>query len=316
MAQDLTQYTKNVDAFFADLPTKEFEPALCIFCGKDQETKTLFHKNTMHIVRCGCGLVFNANQASIHALDHFYTKSRAMNDWSSFKHTDPETSRQKNKFALAVRFLLDKKVGSVLDIGCGAGLFLNLIREADEKVRLCGVDQGQTDHQANNVNFFRRNYEDFFNQFPRAMFDAITLWGVLEHVKDPLKLLRLCKNRINAGGHLIACVPNCESEVVERLMDICFTFCPQHLWYFNKTTLRRIFYQAGFLTKTNYTIESEALPLARHSLNLPPYQDMAQDTITVHNRVFGLAEWILHLEKGYKIVAIGSHSGSGNNTSP
>ena len=55
-------------------------------------------------------------------------------------------------------------------------------------------------------------FHDLFETFnPTARFDTIVLSHVLEHVIDPIQLLRQAKSWLNPGGRLFCAVPNANS---------------------------------------------------------------------------------------------------------
>ena len=51
-------------------------------------------------------------------------------------------------------------------------------------------------------------FEDFH---PTRQYDTILLGHVLEHVENPINVLKLCKLWIKRGGRIISAVPNCDS---------------------------------------------------------------------------------------------------------
>ncbi len=51
----------------------------------------------------------------------------------------------------------------------------------------------------------------FENYSPNRKFDNIVLGHVLEHVDDPVSILKLCKNWLNEGGVILSAVPNSHS---------------------------------------------------------------------------------------------------------
>lgn len=101
-----------------------------------------------------------------------------------------------------VKALISQKE-RVLDVGCGDGAFLSMIncdfkqgidlnREAVIKARYRGLN---VQHQS-------------LDSLPHSAFDTITLFQVLEHVTDPIGLLRSLFERLAPGGRLIISVPN------------------------------------------------------------------------------------------------------------
>jgi len=114
------------------------------------------------------------------------------------------------------RFFLTRKQfrgGRLLDIGCGDGLFLKF---ASKYYDAWGID---IDGEA--IKAARRKYHlanvyntmtmgEFIKRFPEVRFDVVTLFEVLEHVDDPLKLIRETYQVLKPRGILVLSVPNRE----------------------------------------------------------------------------------------------------------
>jgi len=224
----IVTYEEHVNHFFDLRKYVDFENSKCLFCEK--LFVTLFKKRSMVVVRCECGFVFNQRQPTQDTLNLFYN-SEALKIWNKLK-TNDDNERQNTKFKHSVDYILQHNFQSVLDVGCGSGYFLNLLKGVP---RLVGVDLGIEDKQGS-IEYRNQDYTTFFYE-SKETFDVISLWGVLEHVKDPHLLLYRAKKALNPNGVLMVCVPNCESEIVETIWGKCFTFCPQHLWYFSDVTL-------------------------------------------------------------------------------
>ena len=196
-----------------------------------------------------------------------------MTSWAELKQGAAEEARQTEKFEDTVKFLMERGVKSVLDVGCGTGKFLALLREQDPTMYLRGIEQNP---EASRIalkaadEVFRYPIDRYTSAQIRK-FDAVTLWGVLEHLKSPIEHLSALSEHINPGGFLVLCVPNVESRVVTRLWEKCFTFCPQHLWYFSQADLTKIVEKCGLKKVEATTIEPEYRPVMRAEGGWPPY---------------------------------------------
>jgi SAM-dependent methyltransferase len=78
-------------------------------------------------------------------------------------------------------------------------------------------------------------------------FDVVTMWHSLEHVHDPLAVLREARRVHVPGGRLIAAVPNIESLPFYVFGRSWFGLdLPRHLTHFSPKTLRAMLEVAGF----------------------------------------------------------------------
>jgi SAM-dependent methyltransferase len=92
----------------------------------------------------------------------------------------------------------------VLDVGCAEGFLGAMI--AERGYRVTGVDWPGTRHP-DTIEFHGANLEDGLGTLGGG-FDYIICADVLEHVRDPLRLLTECRERLAPGGTLIASLPN------------------------------------------------------------------------------------------------------------
>jgi 2-polyprenyl-3-methyl-5-hydroxy-6-metoxy-1,4-benzoquinol methylase len=112
--------------------------------------------------------------------------------------------------ALEVMGLNGSKTGSLLDVGCGSGEFLARMRALGWSVT--GVDPDPAAVQRGReagLEIFQGTIADV----PASQaFDAITLNHVIEHVSDPIALLKECSKRLApARGALLITTPNLNS---------------------------------------------------------------------------------------------------------
>tara|TARA_B100000929_G_scaffold15420_1_gene12346 strand:- start:3478 stop:4185 length:708 start_codon:yes stop_codon:yes gene_type:complete len=97
----------------------------------------------------------------------------------------------------------------VLDIGCGGGILTESI--AKQGALTTGIDASEeninvaTHHAFENnleINYFVTNAEEFSKK-NKGGFDLITCMELLEHVPDPLSIIKVSKKMIKPGGHII-----------------------------------------------------------------------------------------------------------------
>ncbi len=150
--------------------------------------------------------------------------------------------------------------GKLLDVGTAAGTFMAIAKKHGWDVRGCEPNawfcQWGKDHYNLDIDqgtLFEQNYAD-------GSFDIITLWDVIEHVPDPMKVLTACSKLLRPGGVLICTFPDINSWIA-RLMGRRWVFLMSvHLYYFTKTTFGNMAKTVG-LDVVNSTPHFQTLQL-------------------------------------------------------
>jgi 2-polyprenyl-3-methyl-5-hydroxy-6-metoxy-1,4-benzoquinol methylase len=145
---------------------------------------------------------------------------------------------------------------SLLDVGCGEGFTLEHFRQ--KSWSLLGLDYSDHGCAAHNpacLPFVQKG--DLYSNLAALIagerrFDVIWLDNVLEHVLDPLALLRSLRGLTKPGGVLVIEVPNDFSELQLQALDSgrvsrpFWVALPDHLSYFNKAGLVALCADAGW----------------------------------------------------------------------
>lgn len=302
-------FETNVLEYFDDLNDDAFEPSYCIFCNPSTYRYSFFHKRTMRVELCDCGFVYNNRQPKQEILNDFYKKSDAMKTWSEIKVSHSQKKRQDEKFDLTVSFLKER-IESICDIGCGTGYFLSKLPDTMERIGVDTHKESLRHAKKYGIDTYEMGIDEWLTKCKKEgkKFDAVSLWGVLEHVKKPIEILEKCRDIINRDGYIITCVPNVDSAVVRRFWKETFTFQPVHLWYFNHNTLIRAYKEAGFNYCDSWTIESEVKPLMRGLQGFGPYEPLPrwlEEKVMTEETLTKMHKEIILTSRGYKIVAIG-----------
>ncbi|MCS7316283.1 MAG: class I SAM-dependent methyltransferase [Bryobacterales bacterium] len=137
--------------------------------------------------------------------------------------------------------------GLVLDVGCGGGLFVRLLRERG--FRAIGLDlspkAAALAWQVNRVPVICANLRDA--PLPEASCAAITMFHVLEHLEDPTEYLEAAHRLLAPDGRLIVQTPNAASWQFLLLgenwsgLDV-----PRHLLNFRASDLEYLLKCCGF----------------------------------------------------------------------
>lgn len=133
---------------------------------------------------------------------------------------------------------------SVLDFGCGAGTFLRLVQTEAKTVQ--GVEL-----QASYRNALQRDGIACFEGLEECSPpDIVFMFHVLEHLPDPLVVLRQLKKLLkDADGLLVIEVPHARDFLISSAHSQPFrdfTLWSQHLVLHTRDSLRRLLAHAGF----------------------------------------------------------------------
>ena len=96
----------------------------------------------------------------------------------------------------------------------------------------------------------------------RGVFEAVTLWDVVEHVPDPKGLIAQARERLAEGGGIALSVPNVASLAAWAGRERWPMFGDEHLTYFTPETIRKMVKFAGF-----EVLRVETQGLGRHFLS-------------------------------------------------
>jgi len=133
--------------------------------------------------------------------------------------------------------------GTILDYGCGTGMFLNTCEEAgwksfgfepDPEARKIASQQGALVTSSK-------------SELAPEQFDIITLWHVLEHVTDLRSTLDFFQSSLSQKGRLIIAVPNYSSYDARHYGEFWAGYdVPRHIYHFNLESIQRLLSQFGF----------------------------------------------------------------------
>ncbi len=123
-----------------------------------------------------------------------------------------------------------KKTDSILDYGCGNGVFVHFLK-GKEYLNVTGHDP----------------YVQEFANLPRqALFDCVVANDVIEHTPDPRAMVQDCVNRLKPGGLLYIGTTDSEGVEMDDLEPhIMRLHQPFHRIIMNQETLKALSSEAG-----------------------------------------------------------------------
>lgn len=191
------------------------------------------HYGVRRCHRCGCG--FLSPRPAENQMGRFYDQAFYWSHEGSAVPLSPEQVLELRRPQLEAKAhcVSDMAPGRLLDIGAQKGEFLWYM--AQRGWRTEGVELSNTV-----PNSFQQDirYGDFLEmELPRAAYDCITMWAVLEHVYQPKPYLEKVLRLLKPGGRLVALVTNFDSIQGRFFRADDY---PRHLTFFTRRSLARL----------------------------------------------------------------------------
>ena len=173
---------------------------------------------------------------------------------------DHKNMREKERILDILERVTGRLAGkSFLDIGCGTGEYLVSASRRGMIVTGMDVEASLAEHiQAKyGLRVLTGSFGD--DTFPPESFDVIVLSHVIEHLQEPMPLLRSIHRTLKPNGAFIMATPNFDS-LLENVKDLYGRFrydrtgsyfltpftTPYHIVGFNTASARHILSRAGF----------------------------------------------------------------------
>ncbi len=138
------------------------------------------------------------------------------------------------------------KGGRLLDVGCGDGQFLSVMNNRDWDVRGVDFDEDVVWHAKNVLKMDAEHLDVETTPLPEGRYDAISMWGVLQLVYKPRRLLENLVEHLEDDGVLALGVSNFRS-VGARVFGSRWRGLgvPRHISHFTPETLERLLRSVG-----------------------------------------------------------------------
>ncbi|MSQ95833.1 MAG: class I SAM-dependent methyltransferase [Gemmataceae bacterium] len=223
----------------------EWEESACPLCGGTDHAPHLEATDPLGglrflIVQCKrCGLAFTNPRPNLESASQFYPA-----DYHCHQRRVRATHRRLPRYV--ARTLQPHGEARLLDFGCGSGGFLQRMHGLGWNV--VGLDRAE----AAVARVRDLGLDAHVGTLPHPLwssecFEAITMWQTLEHVLQPLEVLRAAYRLLTPGAKLIVAVPNFDGFAARWFGPQWFGLdLPRHLTHFTPETLQRMLTKAGF----------------------------------------------------------------------
>jgi 2-polyprenyl-3-methyl-5-hydroxy-6-metoxy-1,4-benzoquinol methylase len=216
----------------------------CPACGSSKYVKALtatdylVSNESFEIMECAdCSLRFTSPIPNNNEIGNYYKSD----DYIS--HTGRDNSIINKIYRIVRYFTLrskkkkvikfsQNKSGSILDIGCGTGNFLKIMKQSGWKINGVEVNDTARGIAKNNTGSVILNQIEFFES--KQKYDVITFWHSLEHLYDLKRYLNKISISLNANGIVMIAVPNYQSFDADYFMQDWAAYdVPRHLYHFS-----------------------------------------------------------------------------------
>jgi 2-polyprenyl-3-methyl-5-hydroxy-6-metoxy-1,4-benzoquinol methylase len=196
------------------------------------------------IVRCArCGLLMTSPRDDEVTLGRIYSE---LTDRSGEQEDEAGRRNRADELALVERYT--RPPGRLLDVGCGAGLFVCAAQKAGWEAT--GVDASAWAvarglERCPGVRFRAGLLSEV--DFPAGSFEVVTLWNVLEHLPRPAETLDRIRSWLARDGWLFLSLPNADSHIARLMGKRWVLLLREHLWYFSPATMATLLSRSGFV---------------------------------------------------------------------
>ena len=213
---------------------------------------------------------------------------------------------------LIERLGLDPAKARVLDVGCGAGAVLAVLRDHGVACRGLEVNPGAIEFcRRMGLDVRRGELEDEEDQ----SYDVITMFDVIEHLADPVAVLRTAVHKLKPGGYLIAFTPNIHSVAYELMGGRQNTLLPfEHVGFFSPKSFDYLAEQIG---ASVHTLDVFGLDVMDYLLR-KEYEDGHPYTVRLRPMMSWLQACVDRLGLGnhYRLTLRKGRSGAASGSNP
>lgn len=224
----------------------------CKLCG-GSKISGQFEVKGHEILKClDCGLMF---------MGAFRIDSEKLYSESYFKgdvYKDYINEMGLNKAELKTRLKLINDYfpsrGKLLEIGCAAGFFLKTAKDDGWDAKGIEVSEYAASYGRSTLGLDIKCADIDSLEPGQEQFDAVVMWDVIEHLKDPFGLVRTVRSLLRPGGTLFLSTGDTEGLNARIFGKDWFLLePPYHIWYFSRRNC------SIFLERNGYKVRSCSL---------------------------------------------------------
>jgi len=237
----------------------------CNCCGSEDNriiaARTRFERND--VLKCnGCGLVFLKTEGGRESIEKFYQREYRAVDTLPKKtpeemFKDPVIRQDCNdRIAWIKERYGDLNGKRVLEIGASSGYFLEVLSSAGAEAIGVELNEEYRDYSLSlGFPVYSKPVEDLCFE---DEFDLVVTFHTLEHVYDPMSVMRAVHRAMVTCGSFMGEVPNHDDwriKIFDNAVVKRFHYDPNHYYYFSPVTLNNYLGKCGFEDASFETVE-------------------------------------------------------------
>lgn len=289
-----------IESFLGSLdPIVDHTRAACPTCNHRPDSP-LFVKNKGEYAYCSlCDHIFLQNPLTSEKLIKFYTNYPT----SSLEWHQNESEFYRSIYQRGIDLFSPHRDGDkLLDIGCSSGYFLSIA--AKQGFAAFGIEPNSQEAgyaSKNGINVIGSTIDNLSDT--KEVFDVITMWDVLEHIKQPVDYVSTLRSLLCQHGLVFVQVPTSDSLAARIMREDCNMFDGiEHLTLFSSKSLDIAFDKAGFTCLAKQSVISEVHAITNHlSYQADPYLGAP---VSPFKAAFLDADSLESSGLGYKIQAV------------
>lgn len=147
--------------------------------------------------------------------------------------------------------------GRSLDIGCSNGFFLEVLKD-NGYAEVHGVEPGEEPKKIARADVRDNIVTGFYGPglYPDNYFDLVTCFQTLDHLSDPLGMLKNMYNSTKSGGHVYMIMHNTKALQARLFGEKSPIIDVEHIYLFNKENLPELCKKAGFKVVSVFDVKN------------------------------------------------------------
>jgi SAM-dependent methyltransferase len=200
------------------------------------------------ICRCtACDSAYAGTALSSHDLNIYYS---SLSKYDTLRSSGEISALDRERAVMGAAFLspIIHSIGSALDVGCSAGIFLSALRDAGIR-SVHGIDPAAqaTDVARSlfNIPVTRARAEEYEDY---GKFDLVCLMAVLEHLLEPRRLLEEVARQLKPGARVLIEIPDAgafDRPGTHEPLEPFGEFSNEHINFFSIGDIRRLAHGVG-----------------------------------------------------------------------